>query len=63
MTDFASLIRHLSEAGVDCIVIGGFAGTIHGAARLNVDLDLPLTFAERRQGFRSTSMPRQSTVG
>ena len=40
MTDFASLIRHLSEGGVDCIVIGGFAGTIHGAARLTVDLDV-----------------------
>ena len=40
MTDFASLIKHLSAESVEFIVIGGFAGTIHGAARLTVDLDI-----------------------
>ena len=40
MTDFASLIKHLSSESVEFIVIGGFAGTIHGAARLTVDLDV-----------------------
>ena len=40
MTDFASLIKHLSAESVEFIVIGGFAGTIHGAARLTVDLDV-----------------------
>lgn len=34
MTDFASLVRHLCEGGVDFIVIGGFAGTIHIFATL-----------------------------
>jgi predicted nucleotidyltransferase len=40
VTDFASLIKHLSSESVEFIVIGGFAGTIHGAARLTVDLDV-----------------------
>jgi hypothetical protein len=40
VTDFASLIRCLSSGSVDFIVVGGFAGTIHGASRLTVDLDV-----------------------
>ena len=40
MTDFENLIRALSEGEVQFIVIGGFAGTLHGATRLTVDLDV-----------------------
>ena len=40
MTDFKALLRILSEAGVDCIIIGGVAAAVHGAARATFDLDI-----------------------
>jgi predicted nucleotidyltransferase len=39
-TDFPALIRVLSAAGVEFIVIGGVAATIHGSAHITVDLDV-----------------------
>ena len=40
MTDFGGLIRMLVDAGVDFIVVGGVAATIHGSARLTRDVDI-----------------------
>lgn len=40
MTDFPALLRCLSEAGVEYIVVGGAAATAHGSARLTLDLDI-----------------------
>ncbi len=40
LTDFEGLLRTLSEAGVDYILVGGVAATLHGAARLTQDLDV-----------------------
>ena len=40
MTDFETLIRRLSESEVECIVVGGLAGVIHGSSRLTQDVDL-----------------------
>lgn len=39
-TDFPALIMLLTEGGVEFIVIGGVAATIHGSAHITVDLDL-----------------------
>jgi predicted nucleotidyltransferase len=39
MTDFKALLRALSEAGVDFILVGGVAATVHGSTRLTVDVD------------------------
>ena len=39
MTDFAGLIRALADGGVECILVGGVAATIHGSARLTRDVD------------------------
>jgi hypothetical protein len=39
-TDFKALLRILSEAGVEFIVIGGVAAAVHGAARATFDLDV-----------------------
>jgi hypothetical protein len=38
--DFAAALRLLSEAGVEFLVVGGFAATAHGSARVTYDLDL-----------------------
>ncbi|OGL15800.1 MAG: hypothetical protein A3F92_08125 [Candidatus Rokubacteria bacterium RIFCSPLOWO2_12_FULL_71_22] len=40
MTDFAALLRCLSEAGVEFILVGGAAATAHGSARLTQDIDV-----------------------
>ncbi len=40
MTDFAGLIRALSENKVDFILIGGLAAAAHGAIRATKDVDV-----------------------
>ena len=40
MTDIKALLRVLSEAGVDFILVGGVAATVHGSARLTLDVDV-----------------------
>ena len=40
MTDFRGLLRALSDAGVESILVGGVAATAHGSSRLTLDLDL-----------------------
>jgi predicted nucleotidyltransferase len=40
MTDFKALLRALGEGGVEFILIGGVAATVHGSARLTLDVDV-----------------------
>jgi hypothetical protein len=40
MTDFKALLRALSEGGVEFILVGGVAATVHGSSRLTVDVDV-----------------------
>jgi len=40
VTDFARLLSVLKGAGVEFIIIGGFAATAHGSAHVTVDLDV-----------------------
>jgi len=40
MTDFPGLIRMLADAGVEFILVGGVAATVHGSARLTRDVDV-----------------------
>ena len=40
MIDFEAAFAALSRAGVEFIVVGGAAATIHGSARLTRDLDI-----------------------
>jgi predicted nucleotidyltransferase len=40
MTDFKALLRVLSEGGVEFILVGGVAATVHGSARLTLDVDV-----------------------
>ena len=40
MTDFSKLLEALCDRRVDFIIVGGFAGTIHGSAIPTRDLDI-----------------------
>jgi len=40
MIDFQSTLKLLSEGGVNFVVIGGYAATLHGSAYLARDLDI-----------------------
>lgn len=40
MTDFARLLGALHKTGVEYIIIGGVAATIHGSSRLTQDVDV-----------------------
>jgi len=40
MTDLQTLIRLLSDAKVEYILVGGVAAVAHGSARLTQDLDI-----------------------
>jgi predicted nucleotidyltransferase len=40
MTDYQGLLRALVEGGVEFIIVGGAAATVHGSARLTLDLDI-----------------------
>ncbi len=39
MTDFPGLLQALAGAGVEFILIGGVAATVHGSSRLTQDID------------------------
>ena len=40
MTDFATLLRVLADQEVAFILVGGAAATVHGSARLTLDVDV-----------------------
>jgi hypothetical protein len=40
ITDILALVRLLSEANVDYVIVGGVAANIHGALRTTLDLDI-----------------------
>jgi predicted nucleotidyltransferase len=39
VTDFKALLRVLAEGGVEFILVGGVAATVHGSTRLTLDVD------------------------
>jgi len=40
VTDFRALIEALCRNGVDFVIVGGVAATLHGSARLTQDIDV-----------------------
>lgn len=40
MTDFPGLLGALTEQGVEFVIVGGVAATVHGSARLTQDIDV-----------------------
>jgi len=40
VTDFSKFLRALGDTGVEYILVGGAAATVHGSARLTLDIDV-----------------------
>ena len=40
MQDFSTLLRRLADAGLDFVIVGGFAAVTHGSAYLTRDVDI-----------------------
>jgi len=45
MSDFVSLLQRLSRAHVDFVIIGGYAGVVHGCTYLTQDVDICCDFS------------------
>lgn len=45
MSDFLDLLERLTKAGVDFVVVGGFAGVVHGCTYVTEDIDLCCDFS------------------
>jgi hypothetical protein len=43
--DFINLLERLSKAGVDFVVVGGFAGIVHGCTYVTQDIDICCDFS------------------
>ena len=46
MPDLKALLRRLLEHKIDFVLIGGFAGTVHGSTLVTQDLDICLAITE-----------------
>jgi predicted nucleotidyltransferase len=43
--DFIELLERLNKAGVDFVIVGGFAGTVYGCTMVTQDVDICLDFS------------------
>lgn len=43
--DFSDLLERLVDAGVDFVVVGGFAGIVHGSSYITQDIDICCDFS------------------
>lgn len=71
MNDLQALLLRLDDAGVDFVLVGGYAAMLHGSSLLTRDLDVcaeltPATIEKLRDAFRDfhprhrLSVPQQS---
>ena len=43
--DFTSLLERLAEAGIEFVLVGGFAGVVHGCSYVTQDIDISCDFS------------------
>ena len=44
-SDFPSLLRRLARAGVNFVIVGGYAGVVHGCTLVTQDIDICCDFS------------------
>ena len=57
MSDLQRLLQRLDDAGIDFVLVGGYAAVLHGSSLLTRDLDVcavltPATIGKLRDAFR-----------
>lgn len=50
MIDYVRCVQALADAGVEFVIIGGFAGVLHGSAYITNDLEI--CYSRRRENLR-----------
>jgi predicted nucleotidyltransferase len=45
MSDLPSLLQRLAHAGVDFVIVGGYAGIVHGCTYVTQDVDIACDFS------------------
>ena len=50
MIDYVRCVQALADAGVEFVIIGGFAGVLHGSAYITNDLEI--CYSPRRENLR-----------
>jgi predicted nucleotidyltransferase len=45
MSDQLNLLRRLTDAGIDFVIVGGYAGVVHGCTYVTQDIDICCLFA------------------
>jgi hypothetical protein len=45
MSDLPSLLQRLAHAGVDFVIVGGYAGVVHGCTYVTQDVDIACDFS------------------
>jgi predicted nucleotidyltransferase len=46
MTQFSQLLQRIADAGIDFVIVGGFAAVTHGSSYVTRDIDLCLMLSE-----------------
>lgn len=47
MTPFSQLLQRIADAGIDFVIVGGFAAVTHGSSYVTRDIDLCLMLSEQ----------------
>ena len=64
MIDFKRLLSALVQAKVELVIVGGVAATLHGSARLTVDLDIVYGGSEKNmRKLMAALQPLKSDAG
>jgi len=45
MSDQPNLLRRLTDAGIDFVIVGGYAGVVHGCSYVTQDIDICCLFS------------------
>jgi len=46
-SDFFKILKRLSKTGVDFVIVGGFAGVVHGCSYVTQDIDICCDFSPK----------------
>jgi len=48
MSEHLNLLRRLAEAGIEFVIVGGYAGIVHGCSYVTQDIDICCLFASAK---------------